>query len=382
MPAPSKPAPSPPETPLSPLIRDRILETGPLSIAAFMDMALNHPEYGYYQHREPFGVSGDFITAPETSQIFGELIGLWMATAWIEKGKPSAFNLVELGPGRGQLMADLLRATSKVPGFLDASTLHLVETSKRLIEQQQTALAGFDITWHEQLKTVPSGPLFLIANEVFDALPIHQLQRTEGGWIERFVNVDDSGHFLMMAGDAQSDLQPRLGQGVETPIGEIAEISPARETLASEIGARIQRDGGVALIIDYGAWVDRATGDTLQAVRDHRPVDPLSAPGRTDLTSQIDFRRLGEAAADDGCDVFGPVPQGSFLRTLGIEVRTAALLAKANDDQRRDLRHALFRLTDASTMGEAFKVMVLNQPGAAPPPGFGAASLEGGHPSS
>jgi NADH dehydrogenase [ubiquinone] 1 alpha subcomplex assembly factor 7 len=341
-----------------------------------MDLALNHSEHGYYQSRDPFGAGGDFITAPEISQTFGELIGLWIATAWQEAGRPQGFNLIELGPGRGQLMADLLRVTTNVPGFLEAASLHLVETSQHLRRLQQDKLSGFDVTWHERLETVPTGPIFLIANEVFDALPVHQLVRTEDGWAERLVASSDQGTLVMIEGDAPEDLRALASEVDGSSPGEITEISPAREDLAHQIGNRIRQDGGLAAIIDYGAWVNRATGDTLQAVRAHASVDPLSRPGETDLTSQVDFRRLGRAAATGGADVFGPVPQGTFLRTLGIEVRTAALLAKADEDQKRDLREALFRLTDPSTMGEAFKVLVLARPGAPLPPGFGAPSLQ------
>ena len=341
-----------------------------------MDLALNHGEYGYYQSRNPFGVSGDFITAPEISQTFGELLGLWIATAWQEADRPQDFNLVELGPGRGQLMADFLRATAKVPGFLEAASLHLVENSEHLRRQQREKLSGFEVAWHERTETVPKGPIFLIANEFFDALPIHQLVRTQDGWAERRVASDGQGALLMTDGDAPDDLIALAAEEDGPSPGDITEISPARDDLAREIGNRIRQDGGLAIIIDYGAWVNRATGDTLQAVRAHAPVDPLNRPGETDLTSQVDFRSLGRAAAAGGADVFGPVPQGTFLRTLGIEIRTAALLAKAGEDQKRSLREALFRLTDPSTMGEAFKVLVLGQPDAPSPPGFGAPSLK------
>ncbi len=375
MPARSKPAPSPPETTLLPLLKARIRDKGPLSIADFMALALDHPEQGYYRRREPFGAAGDFVTAPEIGQVFGELIGLWLASAWRGVGRPAPFRLVELGPGRGQLMADLFRAVAKMPGFLSAADIHLVETSERLRDVQRDRLAGIEITWHDRLETVPAGPLFLIANEFFDALPVHQLIRKETDWAERLVTLNDDGDFAFIEGEAPAGLVETLDMTESPESGCIAELSPARETLMRSIGERIARDGGVALIVDYGAWVARPTGDTLQAVRGHRPVDPLSAPGETDLTTQVDFRRLGHAAADGGADVYGPVPQGTFLRTLGIEVRTASLLKNADPRQSRDLREALFRLTDAGAMGEAFKVLVLSRPSDPPPPGFDAPSL-------
>jgi len=346
-----------------------------------MDLALNHPDWGYYHTRDPFGAAGDFVTAPEVSQVFGELIGLWLAAAWQQMGQPTPFRLVELGPGRGQLMADLVRATAMVPGFLAAADIHLIETSERLRARQRTQLPDLAVSWHDELETVPKGPFFLIANEFVDALPAHQLIRTETDWAERLVTSDDHGRLTFTQGEAPVMLVDMVENAPVCEPGEIAEISPAREVLAKRMGERIHGDGGVAVIIDYGAWVDHITGDTLQAVRDHRPVDPLCMPGEVDLTTQVDFKRLGEAAAKGGAHVFGPVPQGTFLRTLGIEVRTASLLAKADEGQRRNLREALFRLTDASAMGEAFKVMILGQPGAPPPPGFGAPSLQGGQPS-
>ena len=345
-----------------------------------MELALGHPVHGYYQSRDPFGTDGDFTTAPEISQVFGELIGLWLAAAWQGAAQPTSFKLCELGPGRGQLMADLLRATAKVPGFLDAADIHLVETSKRLRDVQHRTLDPARITWHERLDTVPGGPLFLIANEVFDALPTHQLIRTERGWAERMVTLDDQGGLAFVSCNASSSLLDAVIDLSSAKPGDIAEISPAREALASDIGARIARDGSIAVLIDYGAWVNRATGDTLQAVRRHAPIDPLTAPGEVDLTTQVDFRRLGLAASESGADVFGPVPQGTFLRTLGVEMRTATLLSQADQEQGRRLREGLFRLTDASTMGEAFKVLALASPKGPPPPGFGAPSLRSGKP--
>ena len=375
MPARSKPTLRRLDSPLLKLIRKRIETDGPVPVAAFMDLSLNHPTHGYYQSRDPFGTNGDFTTAPEISQVFGELIGLWLATAWQGAGQPAPFQLAELGPGRGQLMIDLLRATAKVPGFLDAASLHLVETSKRLRGVQQIALDGAPITWHERLETVPRGPLFLIANEVFDAIPTPQLVRNERSWAERLVTKGERGELAFALGEAPPVLLEALKDLSASGPGSITEISPAREALAREIGERIGCDGGTAAIIDYGAWVDRATGDTLQAVHDHKPVDPLVAPGEVDLTTQVDFRRVGLAASEGGADVFGPVPQGTFLRTLGVEVRTAALLRHADPEQGKRLRDGLFRLTDASAMGEAFKVLVLGSPKELPPPGFAAPSL-------
>ncbi|MGI9507896.1 MAG: class I SAM-dependent methyltransferase [Geminicoccaceae bacterium] len=377
MPARSTSIPRPPETPLSSLIRKRIRETGPLSVAAYMDLALNHPTLGYYHGKNPFGADGDFVTAPEISQMFGELIGLWLATAWQQAGSPALFRLVELGPGRGQLMADLLRATTNVPGFLEDADIHLIESSERLRAQQRAKLSGAAVTWHDRLETVPSGPVFLIANEFFDALPVHQLIRIGSGWAERTVTSDGDGDLAFAQGRASPACVGVIEEAPACEPGDMAEISPQREKLAHQIGERIAKDGGVAAIIDYGAFVDHVTGDTLQAVHKHQPVDPLHLPGEADLTTQVDFKSLAQAAASAGADVFGPVPQGTFLRTLGIEVRTATLLQRADQQQSKALRHALFRLTDAGAMGELFKVLVLSAPNSAPP-GFEAPTLAAG----
>jgi NADH dehydrogenase [ubiquinone] 1 alpha subcomplex assembly factor 7 len=312
--------------------------------------------------------------------MFGEIIGVWVVSVWTSMGRP-AFSLVELGPGRGQLMADLLRATAKVPSFIDAADIHLVETSERLRDVQRKALDETSITWQERLETVPEGPLFLIANEVFDALPVHQLIRTEQGWAERTVALDAEGDLAFALAEAPPALLDAVRDLPSAEPGDIAEISLAREALIAEIGKRIGQGGGLAMIIDYGAWVDHATGDTLQAVRRHKPVHPLTTAGEVDLTTQVDFRRLGLAAVASSTDVYGPVPQGPFLRTLGIEMRIAALLGQADQEQGRRLREGLFRLTDAGAMGEAFKVLVLASPEGPPPPGFSAPSLRCKRPS-
>jgi NADH dehydrogenase [ubiquinone] 1 alpha subcomplex assembly factor 7 len=344
-----------------------IAARGPLTVARFMELALSHPEHGYYQRRDPLGRAGDFVTAPEISQAFGEIIGLWLAQAWTDLGCPAPVRLVELGPGRGTLMADLLRATAGMPGFHGALALHLVESSAPLRHQQATRLQA---TWHDRFEEVPDGPLLLIANEFLDALPVHQLVRRPDGWHERVIALDQAGALAFDQSPEPSPLAPPEG----TP-GQIAELSPARVALARQIAAQIAAQGGVALLIDYGAWTEGPTGDTLQAVRGHAVCDPLARPGEADLSTQVDFRALAEAAAAAGAAVYGPVPQGTFLRAFGIEARLLHLLERAPADQRRALRAGLFRLIDPSAMGELFKVLVLARPGAPLPPGFHAPTL-------
>jgi NADH dehydrogenase [ubiquinone] 1 alpha subcomplex assembly factor 7 len=339
-----------------------------------MTLALLHPDLGYYARRDPLGSAGDFVTAPEISQMFGEIVGLWLAEAWVGLGRPAPARLVELGPGRGTLMADLLRATVPVESFHRSLDIHLVETSARLRALQAERLAGTDAEWHDDLGEVPPGPLLLVANEFFDALPVHQLVRTADDWVERRVGLAEGG-LAFVPDDRRSPLAEQIPERDAAACGAIAEVSPARAALARQIGARIAGSGGVALLIDYGAWAAGPTGDTLQAVQGHAACAPLECPGQADLSAQVDFRALAEAAAAGGAAVHGPVAQGTFLRALGIEARALRLLGRASAEQRRELRAGLFRLTDPSAMGEAFKVLVLASPDGPPPPGFGAPTL-------
>jgi NADH dehydrogenase [ubiquinone] 1 alpha subcomplex assembly factor 7 len=352
---------------LEAVLAEMIRRDGPLPVAQFIDLALHHPSYGYYRQRDPLGAGGDFVTAPELSQAFGEVIGAWLAQAWLDLGGPASCRLVELGPGRGTLLADALRATRGVPSFHDSLHLHLVETGDRLRAAQAARLPEFRISWHRAFDEVPPGPVLLIANEFFDALPAHQLVATAAGWVERCVGLDDRGRLTFCLAKKPSPLGARLRPA---PPGTVAEVSPARSSLAQAIARRIARERGVALLIDYGAWAEGPTGDTLQATRRHAACDPLDAPGTADLTTHVEFGALAEAAAAGGAAVYGPVPQGTFLTTLGVHLRTAKLLERASPEQGRALRAALFRLIDPSAMGELFKMLVLAHPQAPTPPGF------------
>jgi NADH dehydrogenase [ubiquinone] 1 alpha subcomplex assembly factor 7 len=355
---------------------EEIRRDGPISTARFMALALSHPRLGYYARHDPLGAAGDFVTAPEISQAFGELVGLWLARAWTDLGRPDPCLLVELGPGRGTLMADLLRAAAQVTGFCASLRLHLVETSARLRDLQRARLGAERVQWHAALDQVPHGPMLLVANEFLDALPVHQLVATGRGWVERLVDVA-GGKLTFTLSERPSDLARGLPLS-ERHLGQTVEVSPLRREVAAAIGRRLAADGGVALLVDYGAWAE-VTGDTLQAVRDHAPWPVLASPGEADLSSHVDFRALAEAACAAGAAVYGPVPQGPFLRAMGIDLRIARLLEHATPEQRRQLRAALFRLTDGGAMGELFKVLALAAPGA-PPPGFTAPTLAPIHP--
>ena len=377
MPAPSTRAPKPPETPLLALIRERVRDRGPLTVADYIALVLNHPEHGYYHSRNPFGAAGDFVTAPDISQMFGEMIGAWLVACWHQINPPTPLRLVELGPGRGQLLADVVRTVTRLTGIGSDLEVHLVESSRRLREVQRAKLPDLAITWHDALETVPDGPFALIANEFFDALPVHQLICRETGWAERLITSGDDGRLVFTDGKAPAALLDMIPNAAAALSGEIAEVSPIRRDLARHIGERIAHDGGIALIIDYGAAVDRPTGDTLQAVSQHDIVDPLERPGEADLTTHVEFKSLIHAVQASGARTFGPIPQGAFLRRLGMEQRALALSKHTDERQAADLRHALFRLTDANAMGELFKAIALTRPNFPAPPGFDLATIDG-----
>ncbi len=346
-------------------LRRRIALEGPLTVADYMRECLVNPRHGYYISGDPFGRGGDFITAPEISQMFGELIGLWCGVTWRQMGAPAAFRLVELGPGRGTLMADALRAAAGVAGFTEAADLHLVELSPALRGAQDEALGDYAPKWHDDLSGVAEGPMILIANEFFDALPVHQFERTGEGWNERRVGLDDDGDFRFVAAPGPIwDAAP-----TEARPGDIVEVCPAAVGVARAIAGRLTADGGVALIIDYG-YAAGQTGDTLQAVRGHAFHDILSLPGEADLTAHVDFAALTEAAAAQGAVVYGPVGQGAFLESLGISARAEALAAAAHSEQVEAIRVGRHRLVAAEAMGRLFKALAIADPDLESPPGF------------
>ena len=348
-------------TPLAHLLVERIREGGPIPVADYMAECLLHPLHGYYTTRQPFGAAGDFTTAPEISQMFGELMGLALAQSWLDQGAPDPFTLAELGPGRGTLMADILRATRGVPGFHAAARPALVEASPRLREVQARTLAPRVPLWLDRVEDLPDRPLFLVANEFLDALPIRQFQLAPEGWRERLVGLVD--------GALAFGLSPPLPQVPDSPAfraarpGDLVEhCAPAQAAVAAALGP-ILRHGGLALFIDYGDW--RSKGDTLQALRSHAFDPPLAHPGQADLTAHVDFEPLATLAP-----AHAYTTQGQFLRQLGIEVRAERLARNLAGAARESHLAALRRLTDPAEMGSLFKVLALTRADAPLPPGF------------
>jgi len=349
-----------------------IAASGPIPVGQYMAEANAH----YYATRDPLGAAGDFITAPEISQMFGELVGLWAAEVWNAMGRPDPVRLIEVGPGRGTLMADALRAACVLPAFRESTSVHLVETSPTLRDRQRQTLgsAGARLAWHSRLEEVPDGPAIVIANEFFDALPVRQFAATERGWCERLVGVDGGRFVFGLSAVPETSLPPphRPGDVLEWP----------REAMdiAAGLAGRLAEHGGAALIVDYGYW-GPAFGDTLQALRAQAFASPLERPGEADLTTHVDFHRLAEAAADL-VRVHGPVPQGDFLEALGIRVRAAALRKRATPAQAESVEQALERLTarGPTGMGELFKVLGLSHPAISHLPGLPARTGEGPDP--
>jgi SAM-dependent MidA family methyltransferase len=350
-------------TPLGRLIAAQIAQAGPMRLSDYMALCLLHPEHGYYTGRDPLGAAGDFTTAPEISQMFGELAGLALAQAWLDQGRPAPFVLAELGPGRGTLMADVLRASSAVPGFRAAAEIWLVEASPVLRARQAAALADHAPRWASEVSALPDRPLFLLANEFFDALPIRQFHRSPEGWRERVVGL--AGGAMAFGLSAPLTL-PELAARADVPPGGIVEISPAARQIAAALAARIAARGGAALIVDYGAGP--SLGDTFQAVRAHRKVDPLAEPGLADLTAHVDFAALAEAAR--AAAVTPPTPQGLWLERLGIAARAHVLARRLTGAALESHLAAHRRLTDAAEMGSLFKAIALHPHGSPPPPGF------------
>ncbi|HVY85492.1 MAG TPA: SAM-dependent methyltransferase [Caulobacterales bacterium] len=346
---------------------EQIRQTGPLSVAHFMAACLYDPRHGYYAREPRISGQGDFITAPESSQMFGELIGLWCVHEWDVLGRPEPFQILELGPGNGALIADAWRAARIQPAFRDAAQIHLVEVSSALRGRQAQALARFDAKprWHERIDAAPEAAGFIIANEFFDCLPIRQFLRTEEGWRERLVGVenDDLAFGLFPQVLREPIIPPALH---DAPVGAVAEIATGLEAWVDALAQRLEAAPGRVLIIDYAG---DGSGDTLQAVRAHQKESPLQAPGEADLTARVDFTALKILARASGLQVHGPVDQGVFLAALGIAERAQAL-ASAHPERAERIRRELMRLTGDNEMGVLFKALCLSSPNLPPPAGF------------
>jgi len=360
---------------------------GPMSVAQFMSIALLDPQDGYYTTRDPFGPrkaakGGDFTTAPEISQMFGEMLGLWLAQAWMDQGCPRNPRLVELGPGRGTLMADILRAAKVAPGFLSQVEVVLVEASPvlRRMQQEKLAASGVPIRWQAQFGSgLDERPLLLVANEFFDALPLRQYVKTARGWCERMVTVQDGvlGFALAPVPLPPAALPRDLAAGLkEAPEGGVYESSPAALALAEDIARIVAVRGGAALLVDYGYQTRGGFGETLQAVGAHQFADILADPGENDLSAHIDFAALAAAGRQGGATVLGPVTQGSFLTALGLGER-AASLSTANPDAAQSLQTAVERLASPSQMGSLFKALAFLPPAFDSAPGFNAPGFAG-----
>jgi SAM-dependent MidA family methyltransferase len=344
---------------------------GPMSVAQFMTISLLDPKEGYYAIRDPLGAGGDFVTAPEVSQMFGEMLGLWLVQAWSDQGCPKNPRLVELGPGRGTLMADILRTAAVAPDFLADLEVVLVEASPALQQVQADKLRGLgaDISWQAQFDdSLGDRPLFLVANEFFDALPVRQYVKTERGWCERMVTALD-GELSFALAPVPAPRAAIPADRENAPDGGVYETSPAATALAEDIARTIAAKGGAALILDYGYAETSGFSETLQAVSGHRFADALAEPGEDDISAHVDFAAVAQAGKRGGAAVFGPVTQGLFLANIGI-VERAEQLMKANPAAAPDLLSAIERLIGNDQMGTLFKALAFVPPGISDAAGF------------
>ena len=355
-----------PET-LSDILRQKIRESGPMRLDEYMALCLSHPEHGYYMTRDPFGASGDFTTAPEISQLFGEMIGAWLADLWIRSGRPNPFTLLECGPGRGTLMADILRATKAVPGFNDAAQVALMEISPVLMAAQKAALHRYAPYWIGDISQVnPASPVFLIANEFLDALPVRQFVKRGVFWRERAVSLGANDAFEFVEISADDFDTSGFPDGAE---GAIFETSPCLNQYMKCVLDLLKKQKAASLFIDYG-HVKTACGETVQAMKNHRYAGIFDTPGSIDLTAHVDFENIVRMAKKDGLAVHGPITQRDFLRSLGIEQRAHLLCAGADRAQIEAIQSGLSRLIDTDKMGILFKVVALCHDALPAPEGF------------
>ena len=346
------------------LIDMQIRTTGPMSVATYMGLCLTHPTKGYYRNADPLGASGDFVTAPEISQMFGELIGFFFVNLWQQMGSPKEFTLLELGPGRGTLMADILRVACRAEGFRDALDLRLFETNLALIAEQNARLEAYGAKWIDGFDKVGPGPLLVVANEFFDALPIRQFVRGDQGWHERMVGlVDGQRRFGLNPTPIPASAMPEVVADAEP--NAVLEVGLASGEVMNRLATTISTQGGAILAIDYG-YARTQTGETLQGVRRHQYADVLDAPGEVDISAHVDFEALGTVAKGAGLMVQPLASQGQFLTRMGINQRASALIA-ANPGMADELATAKARLVAPEQMGNLFKAFCAASPGLQPP---------------
>lgn len=353
------------------IIKGRIRESGPITVADYMDLCLGHPDHGYYMTRDPLGAGGDFTTSPEISQLFGEMIGVWLADLWIKSGRPLEFTLLECGPGRGTLMADIMRATKGVEGFHAAARIALMEMSPVLKDAQSRALRGYDPYWIGDIARLEgSAPVFLVANEFLDALPIRQFIKRGGEWRERGVSVGGCGQLEFCDLPADADILNAFPQAIKGSVESgYFETSLVLNQFIKSVNILLKKQGGAALFIDYG-HVRASLGDSLQAMKEHKFAGIFDTPGSCDLTAHVDFENIARIGAGDGMAVRGPVTQRAFLQELGVELRAAMLCAGANPVQAQEILSGLKRISDTAGMGSLFKVLALTSDPELVPEGF------------
>ena len=358
------------ENALAVKLKDSIRLSGPITIEHFMSACLMDPDFGYYQTERVFGQQGDFITAPEISQTFGELIGIWVAVVWQSMDKPEAFNLIELGPGRGTLMSDAMRAMKIMPGAFEAANVHLIEQSANLRDVQKETLGpnSHELHWHQSLKDVPKAPGILLANEFFDALPIRQFMKVDDQWFERLIGMDENMAFQYILSDNPVD--PELDASVLSGAkpGDIVETRHIPRDLLPNRADNADHPFA-ALIIDYG-HTKSAVGDTFQAIKNHAYCDPLKTPGEADVTAHVDFQALANITTEPGYVVETPTTQAEFLCALGIIERAQALIEKATMVERNKIENQIARLISEAAMGTRFKVLGVRSQTCPPLPGF------------
>ncbi len=362
---------SPRPNSLESIMAQDIAQNGPMDMGRFMGLALGHCEYGYYMSGDPFGRGGDFTTAPEISQMFGEILGAWFADIWMQMGSPQSFVFLECGPGRGTLMSDMMRATKSVPGFHAACEIHFLEMSPVLRDKQAQALKSYTPHWHETLGDVPRDkPLLVVGNEFFDALPVRQLEKVNKRWAERAVFYDEDKGFHLGLVPALPELIRFIPEVLrDAKEGSIFELSPVSRSFMRNLCDILKACGGAGLFIDYGP-ARSGLGDSVQAVRVHRYSDILKDIGKSDLTAHVDFESLLSEAMDAGADVWGIVEQGAFLKALGIEHRAAHLGITADANVLKSLKESLRRLVSCDQMGALFKVIGVSCGSTLRPAGF------------